>query len=434
MPVKLPFPHDTIEAILQKNRLDCENATIRAMVASVSEIEEKLGVRYLRMELGVPGIEPDSIGTSAESEALRRPKVANLYPPLAGLLVLREAAGRFIHSFLNMEIPPETILSTVGAMQGGFISQALCAHLHGRPRAMALVTPCFSVHRDQLQFLGIEERLVDLYDRTQWLDEIERFAKNGKIGGVLYSTPNNPSWMTLTENELKRLGEIATKYDIVAIEDAAYFGMDFRRDYSVPNQPPFPPTVARYTKNFIFLLSASKIFSYAGQRIGVTAISPSLAYREFSSLEKRFKASTFLEAFVLSGIRSMTSGATHSTQLAFAKLLSAASDGSFDYLKPLRTYGDRAKEMKRIFLSNGFRLVYAKDGDEPLADGFFFTIAYGSMQGGELSRRLLDYGISATTLKITGSPRHEAIRACSALIPMEDMSLLEERIHAFHRN
>jgi aspartate/methionine/tyrosine aminotransferase len=49
--------------------------------------------------------------------------------------------------------------------------------------------------------------------------------------------------------------------------------MDFRKDLSVPGEPPFQATVANYTSNYILLLSSSKAFSYAGQRTGVMIIS-----------------------------------------------------------------------------------------------------------------------------------------------------------------
>jgi aspartate/methionine/tyrosine aminotransferase len=92
----------------------------------------------------------------------------------------------------------------------------------------------------------------------------------------MYSNPNNPAWICFTEKELGIIGELCTRYDVIALEDLAYFGMDFRQDTSRPGVPPFIPTVARYTDNYILLISSSKSFSLAGQRIGMTAISDGL--------------------------------------------------------------------------------------------------------------------------------------------------------------
>ena len=74
------------------------------------------------------------------------------------------------------------------------------------------------------------------------------------------------------------------KYDVIVIEDLAYFGMDFRKDYSNPGLPPYQPTIGRYTDDYIILISSSKIFSYAGQRIGMMAISDHLFDRHYPDL------------------------------------------------------------------------------------------------------------------------------------------------------
>ena len=71
----------------------------------------------------------------------------------------------------------------------------------------------------------------------------ERFL-TGRIAAILYSSPNNPSWICLKDSELKGIGELCTKYGVIALEDLAYFGMDFREEYGIPYQPPYQPTVA----------------------------------------------------------------------------------------------------------------------------------------------------------------------------------------------
>jgi len=73
--------------------------------------------------------------------------------------------------------------------------------------------------------------------------------------------------------------------------------------------------------------------------------------------------------------------------------------------------------MKKYFLSNGFKIVYDKDLDVPVADGFYFTISYPGMSGRELLQELLSYGISAITLDITGSEKKEGLRACVSMVP-----------------
>ena len=75
--------------------------------------------------------------------------------------------------------------------------------------------------------------------------KLESYLKSGKISSILYSNPNNPTWMCLNEEELSIIGELSRKYDVIVIEDLAYFGMDFRKDYSKPGLPPFQPTIGQ---------------------------------------------------------------------------------------------------------------------------------------------------------------------------------------------
>ena len=70
--------------------------------------------------------------------------------------------------------------------------------------------------------------------------------------------------MCLTEQEIKTIGELATKYDTVVLEDLAYMTMDFRCDgLGIPFQPPYQVSVSHYTENYIMIISGSKIFNYA---------------------------------------------------------------------------------------------------------------------------------------------------------------------------
>ncbi|MCK7520823.1 MAG: hypothetical protein MZV64_25535 [Ignavibacteriales bacterium] len=73
----------------------------------------------------------------------------------------------------------------------------------------------------------------------------------------------------------------------------------------------------------------------------------------------------------------------------------------------VKEYGEKAKIMKKLFTDNGFYIVYDKDEDEPIADGFYFTFSYPGYSGEELLNELIYYGISAISLSITGSERLE---------------------------
>jgi aspartate/methionine/tyrosine aminotransferase len=280
--------------------------------------------------------------------------------------------------------------------------------------------------------MGYKAASFDVYEhRGEKLKSIlEQYLSQGNIAAIVYSNPNNPAWFCLTANELKIIGELATCFDTIVIEDLAYFAMDFRKELGTPFHPPYQQSVANYTDYSILQISASKAFSYAGQRIGVTAISDKLYHRTYPGLTQRYGSGTFGTTYIHRVLYALSSGTSHSAQFALAAMFKTASDGAFDFVSEIKEYGRRAARLKQIFLKHGFRIVYDRDLDEPIADGFYFTISYPGMTGGQLMEELIYYGISAISLSTTGS-NQEGLRACTSFIKPHQYKLLEERLQLF---
>jgi aspartate/methionine/tyrosine aminotransferase len=323
----------------------------------------------------------------------------------------------------------------VGAMQGSFAALFSVARTQPEKPFTLFIDPGFPVQKSQLNLLGLPFKSFDIlnFRGDKLHDKLESYLKEGNICSICYSSPNNPSWICFSESELKTIGELATKYDVIVIEDLAYFGMDFREHYGVPGIPPFQPTVAKYTNNYILLLSASKIFSYAGQRIGMMILSESIRNRKYPNLKNYF-TSDVLGRFISYGVLyATTAGTSHSAQYALATLLKAVNEGKFDFASELHIYGEKARIMKAKFLKHGFYIVY-NDEDCELADGFYFTIAYPGMTSAELMKEFLYYGISAISLVITGSNNLNGLRACVSFVRFDQMEVLEERLSAFENS
>jgi aspartate/methionine/tyrosine aminotransferase len=409
--------------------------TIREIVKIVNDIQDITGQEFIRMEMGVPGLDPTFVGTEAEMIALRK-GVASKYPNIEGISPLKDEAARFIRLFLNIEVEPRHCVPTVGSMMGSMASFMVVNRSDHRKKGTLFLDPGFPVQKQQCLVLGHDYGTFDLYDfrGSRLRQKLEDEINKGNYSSMLYSNPNNPSWICLTDEELNIIGEISIKYDITVIEDLAYFGMDFRKDISTPGVPPFQPTVANYTDNYLLLISSSKAFSYAGQRIGVMIISPKLFDRRYPDLKRYYSSDKFGHAMIYGALYALSAGATHTTQYALAAILKAVSDGDYNYIKEVREYGEKAHVMKEIFQKYGFRIVYDKDIDQPLADGFYFTISYPGYTGPELVEELLFYGISAISLEITGSTRKEGLRACVSQVRRDQFRILEERLKIFRMN
>ncbi len=431
-----PINYEIVKTKIEESKLPCVGkASIREIKRLIDTIEKETGEKYIRMEMGVPGLPPSQIGVEAEIEALRK-GVAAIYPDIDGIPALKTEISRFVKMFLNVDVDPTGCIPTVGSMQGSFASFLTCNRMTEGKDTTLFIDPGFPVHKQQHTLLGLKYESFDVYNYrgSALRDKLEEVLSKGNISCMLYSNPNNPSWICFTEDELKVIAELANKYGVVVMEDLAYFGMDFRKDYSVPGQPPYQPSVAHYTDNYILMISSSKAFSYAGQRVGMMVISNALFNASFEGLKRFYNSDVFGRAMIFGTIYPLSSGTSHSAQYALLGILKAANEGKLNFVEDVKEYGEKAKIMKKLFTDNGFVIVYDQDDGVPIADGFYFTISYPGFSGIELIEEFLYYGISAISLSITGSSRLEGLRACVSLVKREQFPALEARLKKFHEH
>lgn len=420
------------EAMAKCGILDLANATIRQIGALAAALETIAGEESVHLEMGNPGLPAVPIGVEAEHAALDK-GVAGIYPNIAGIPQLKNAAEKFIKAFLDIEMPARCIIPTVGSMQGSFTLLLLLGQrLPGRDTVLYL-DPGFPAQRNQAKVLGLQTRSFDIYNcRGAALEgPLREAVADGRVTALIYSNPNNPAWTNLTEQELEIIGRVCEENDVVVVEDLAYFGMDFRTDFSHPGEPPYPPTVARYTKNYIMLMSASKIFSYAGQRIALACISPEVFDRKYPFFEEFYEMPKFGDAYIFGVLYCASSGTSHTAQYAMAAMLDASAEGRLDFVGDCRDYERRAALARKAFTDAGFHLVYDRDGDVPVSDGFFFTMGYGDMDSVTLQREMLRYGIAAISLPSTGSRQH-GLRICVSMLTKPELfDTLSTRLKQF---
>ena len=427
------------EACREQNVANLSKATIGEVILVAQYLEKKTGIPLVRMDQGSPGLPMNRYGIEAEKRALDK-GVGAKYPAAGGIKELQEAASRFVKAFIDVDILPRSCVATTGSVAASFGSFIACTQrIPGKDKVL-FIDPGFPIQKSQLRVLGIEWREFDIYPcrgAAPLEAKLREELAAGDIAAIIYSNPNNPAWICLEEEELEVIGKLATEYDAVVMEDLAYFCMDYRRELGHPYEPPYLPTVARYTDNYILMLSASKIFSYAGQRIALCCISDKLYDRQYPALAARYlDAGVFGVTLTASILYMITSGCTATTQYGYAEMLNLSCDGVIDFVEDTREYERRAHRMKEIFCSHGFNVVYDRDVTRKVGDGFFFTIGYGDLTGEQLLLDLIAYGVSSVCLSTTGSQRR-GVRACVSLINDDILPLLDERMAAFdndHKN
>lgn len=298
---------------------------------------------------------------------------------------------------------------------------------------MLFIDPGFPIQKSQLKILGVKYRQFDIfnYRGAALRDKLESFLKEGNISAIIYSNPNNPAWICLEEEELQIIGELATQYDTIVLEDLAYFAMDFRRDLSRPFEPPFQATVARYTDNYMLMLSASKIFSYAGQRMAVVCISDKLFNRRYPALartlqrSRTFRQHVYQRDHVHDHFRRQPFGTVRPRGDVQSGLRRTDRfRGRHDGIRPAGGKDEAAFLRKRLSrrIRQGRRAT--------IGDGFFFTIGLPGNDFGRTDARTALLRDQLDHAEYHGQPQ-EGIRACTSRMTDELFDILEQRLKAF---
>ena len=402
--METPIKKEIVDGLVQELGInDFAKATIREVKQVAAKAEKASGVEFIKMEMGIPGLPAAQVGVDAQIKALEQ-GIAHSYPDIQGAPVLKQEASRFVKAFIGLDVASECCVPVTGSMQGTFASFLTCSQADKRKDTVLFIDPGFPVQKMQLQVQGVKYETFDVcdYRGEKLAPKLESYLCKGNICAIVYSNPNN-------------------------------LAMDFRKDLSVPFQPPYQPSVGRYTENYMLLISGSKAFSYAGERIGVVCISNKLFHRHYTDLAERYEGLPFGLVFSTRMLYALSSGTSHSAQYALAAMMKAASDGTYNFRKEVMVYGERARKLKEIFCRYGFHIVYDKDLDVPVADGFYFTIGYKGMTSGQLALELMYYGVSAICLITTGS-HQEGLRVCTSFIEDHQYAQLEERMKIWKQN
>lgn len=429
----LPISARLVEEALENSGIrELASASIREVVAVIKYLENKTGISMLRMDMGIPGLPTPAIGIESEIAALKQGKSAQ-YGQIDGIPELKKEIALFVKNFLDVEVSERSCIVTAGSMMGSMITFMVAAKREKSRQGVLFIDPGFPVQKKQANVMNLPVFSIDIYHYRgdKLYEKLEDIcAKNG-ISVIIYSNPNNPTWVCLTEDELKTIGEIANRHDIVVAEDLAYFGMDFRHDYSKPGIPPFQPTIAKYTDNYILLISSSKVLSFAGQRVGMLVVSDALYNREYPNLLSIGDNNKLGPSLVMDGVYVISAGTSHTAQYGLAGMLHAVNNGTYNFIEPLKEYAFRAHEMKKLFIQNRFEILYDKDGMEDIADGFYFTITYPGLDENELITRLIRCGLGTISLRITGSKGKAGVRISVSMVDQTKFDTLHQRLALF---
>jgi len=193
----------------------------------------------------------------------------NQYPPMPGLLELRQAVAAHDVRFYGLDVDPMTeVVVTSGATEA--ITACLMALLDPGDEVV-LIEPLYDTYLPVVRLLGAIPRLVRLMP-PDW--ELPRTALAAAFGPktkmILLNTPMNPTGKVFTAPELAFIADLLVRHGAYAICDEVYEHLTFDGWRHIPLM-----TLPGLRERVMRIGSAGKTFSLTGWKVGyVTAPAP----------------------------------------------------------------------------------------------------------------------------------------------------------------
>jgi len=229
----------------------------------------KNGVDVLDLGIGDPDLGPPKILVNHLISAIESGK-HNRYPPDRGHTLLISAIIAWAIREYGVELSEDEVLVTIGSKEAiGHLPFAVVD-----PGDLVLVPdPGYPVYRSSSILAGADLLNLPLKEDNEFwpeLDLVEKKALNrAKI--LVLNYPNNPTSAVISKERLEEAVEIAGKFGIVLVNDAAYSEVIFEGGYV-----PLFPIAREKGIDYIEFYSFSKSFSITGWRVGYAIGSPSV--------------------------------------------------------------------------------------------------------------------------------------------------------------
>jgi len=187
-----PIQKEIVDKVLiEAGITSISGASIREIKKFINQIEEKNGQKFIRMEMGIPGLPAPKIAIDAEKAALDA-GVASLYPDLDGVPELKIEISKFVKNFLDVEVEPVACIPTVGSINGAFAAFMVAGRMNTQKDTILFIDPGFPVHKQLVKMIGLKQENFDVYNfRGEKLKaKLESYLEKGNISTILFSNPN----------------------------------------------------------------------------------------------------------------------------------------------------------------------------------------------------------------------------------------------------
>src|SRR5450830_636987 len=226
---------------------------------------------------GFPDFDCDPLLIDVVTDAMKQG--LNQYPPMIGVLVLRDAIALKIKALYGRDYNPASeITITAGATQA--IITIILAVVHAGDEVIVL-EPCYDSYVPNIDLAGGVPVRVPLTPGT-FRPDFDKIAAaiTAKTRAIIINSPHNPSGTVWTAADMLRLQEILAPTNVLLIRDEVYEHMVFdgQQHHSAAR---FPGLVAR-----AFIVSSfGKTYHVTGWKIGYVA-APAAFTTEFRKVHQ----------------------------------------------------------------------------------------------------------------------------------------------------
>lgn len=144
----------------------------------------------------------------------------NQYPPMPGVLGLREAIAKKTARSQGWKPSPDNILITCGAIEAIF--NTISAFVLAGDEVI-IMNPAYDAYEVIINLQGAKAVGVNLRPEDYSIDwEAVENAITSKTKMIIINSPHNPSGATISEDDLKELERVTANTDILVLSDEVY--------------------------------------------------------------------------------------------------------------------------------------------------------------------------------------------------------------------
>lgn len=255
-----------------KSRLPQVGTTIFTVMSALAQEH-----RAVNLGQGFPDFGCDPELLEAVNRAMKGGM--NQYPPMPGVMALREAVADKVQGLYGRRYNPATeVTVTAGATQA--ILTALLALVHPGDEVIVL-EPCYDSYIPNIELAGGRVVRVPLVPGSfePDFDQIEA-ALTPRTRALVINSPHNPSGTTWSEAQMLRLQTLLAPTQVVLISDEVYEHMVFDGQ-AHQSACRFPDLAERS----LVVSSFGKTFHVTGWKVG-TVVAPAALTAEFRKVHQ----------------------------------------------------------------------------------------------------------------------------------------------------